>query len=88
MPVNKVTVVADLNWPDHTNNMFYQSWDRELGQGPTVQHHHHHPHYKGRHFNLARRDARVAIITVGEDVFTGGEEETDKPEVLALPSSS
>ena len=33
MPVNKVTVVADLNWTDHTNNMFYQSRDREAGDG-------------------------------------------------------
>ena len=33
MPVNKVTVVADLNWGDHTNIMFYQSRDREEGDG-------------------------------------------------------
>ena len=30
MPVNKVTVVADLNWGDHTNNVFYQSRDRVM----------------------------------------------------------
>ena len=26
-------------------------------------------------------DSRVTILAVGEDVFTGGEEETDKPKV-------
>ena len=33
-------------------------------------------------------DSSVTIVAVGENVFTGGEEETDKPEVSSLPSSS
>ena len=30
----------------------------------------------------------VTIVTVSEDVFAGGKEETDKPEVSSLPSLS
>ena len=44
--------------------------------------------YKKKCAYKAAGHSRVAIFTFCEDVSTGGEEETDKPEVPSLPSSS
>ena len=45
LPINKVTVVADLNWGDHTNIMFYQSRDREEGVGEDEDENGHQRHH-------------------------------------------
>ena len=57
----------------------------EYENGQKCHHLHHHNQRKVSYLvsttYLTLWDSRVTILAVGEDVFTGGEEETDKPKV-------